>query len=225
MHVYKGVVQFVLHTQVQLSRKLVTFFASHYFNFLFTKFPYKSQGWPFTSGTCFHDMATTTHFFLITTIFLFTGLSYVSPSFMIGILLTLLLLVLLPLVFVPYIKEWMSNDDQRPPVVGPISNQLIYFRQLYDYLTSLAKKYPTFRFITVSHSEVYTVDPVNVEYILKTNFSNYTKVLLICFKNYCRPYYFKLSQDNCPLLKVICPPILPLTRITVISSKKAFWID
>nr|GEY48131.1 cytochrome P450 704C1-like isoform X1 [Tanacetum cinerariifolium] len=42
-------------------------------------------------------------------------------------------------------------------------------------MTSLAKKHPTFRFITPTHSEVFTADPVNVEYILKTNFSNYTK--------------------------------------------------
>nr|GEV65401.1 cytochrome P450 704C1-like [Tanacetum cinerariifolium] len=37
----------------------------------------------------------------------------------------------------------------------------------------LKGRYPTFRFITPIHSEVCT--PVNVEYILKTNFANYTK--------------------------------------------------
>nr|GEZ61541.1 cytochrome P450 [Tanacetum cinerariifolium] len=69
----------------------------------------------------------------------------------------------------------LSNDD-RPPVVGPITSQLIHFEKLYDHMTSLARKHPTFRFITPTHSEVYTVDPVTVEYILKTNFANYSKL-------------------------------------------------
>lgn len=43
-------------------------------------------------------------------------------------------------------------------------------------MASLAKKYPTFRFVTPTQSEVYTADPVNVEYILKINFANYSKV-------------------------------------------------
>ncbi|KAM0069200.1 putative abieta-7,13-dien-18-ol hydroxylase [Helianthus debilis subsp. tardiflorus] len=112
-------------------------------------------------------------FFL--TIFFLTGF-YVSPSFMLALigLLTSLVLVLLAFVLLPYFTELLSTDH-RPPVIGPISNQLIHFQTLYDYMTSLARKYPTFRFITPSHSEVYTVDPVNVEYILKTNFANYTK--------------------------------------------------
>ncbi|KAI7745466.1 hypothetical protein M8C21_010482 [Ambrosia artemisiifolia] len=113
--------------------------------------------------------------FFLATIFLLTGF-YVSPSFMFALigLLTSLVLILLALVLLPYFIELLSVDH-RPPVVGPISNQLIHFRTLFDHMTSLARKHPTFRFITPTHSEVYTVDPVNVEYILKTNFSNYTK--------------------------------------------------
>ncbi|GJS46500.1 cytochrome P450 704C1-like protein [Tanacetum coccineum] len=113
--------------------------------------------------------------FYITTIFLLSGF-YVSLPFMLAVigLLTSLLILLLAFVFLPYLTELMSTDH-RPPVVGPITNQLIHFQHLYDYMTSIAKTYPTFRFITPTHSEVYTVDPVNVEYILKTNFANYTK--------------------------------------------------
>ncbi|XP_076934378.1 cytochrome P450 704C1-like [Bidens hawaiensis] len=85
-------------------------------------------------------------------------------------------IILLALLFVPYLTELILSDHHhRPPVVGPITNQLIHFQKLYDYMTSLAKRHKTFRFITPSHSEVYTVDPVNVEYILKTNFANYNK--------------------------------------------------
>ncbi|KAL8210845.1 hypothetical protein R6Q57_005282 [Mikania cordata] len=113
--------------------------------------------------------------FFLTTIFILTGF-HVSPSFMLALigLLTSLVFLLLSVVLVPYFKELMSLDH-RPPVVGPITSQLVHFRTLYDHMTSLARKYPTFRFVTPSHSEVYTADPVNVEYILKTNFANYTK--------------------------------------------------
>ncbi|CAL1405101.1 unnamed protein product [Linum trigynum] len=74
-----------------------------------------------------------------------------------------------------YIKESVVKNHQRPPVVGPILLQLVHFDSLFDYQTSLARKHPTYRLLTPSHSEIYTVDPFNVEYILKTNFPNYGK--------------------------------------------------
>lgn len=123
-----------------------------------------------------------TPFFLTTTtIVLLTVLFYVSPLFILAVIgiLTSFLIVLLALVFVPYLRELLSTDH-RPPIIGPITNQLIHFQKLHDYMTLMAKKYPTYRLITPSHSEVYTVDPVNTEYILKTNFANYGKVLLSC---------------------------------------------
>ncbi|KAK6121725.1 hypothetical protein DH2020_044535 [Rehmannia glutinosa] len=75
---------------------------------------------------------------------------------------------------VTYVRELMS-DAHRPPVAGPMINQLINFKRLFDYQITLARKYRTYRLITDSHSEVYTADPLNVEYILKTNFPNYGK--------------------------------------------------
>lgn len=121
-----------------------------------------------------HDM--TTSFFLTAIIFLLTGF-YLSPSFMVAVIgvLASLLVVSLALLLLPYFKELITSTAHRPPIIGPISNQLIHFSELFDYLTSLAKNYPTYRFIRPSHSEVYTTDPVNIEYILKTNFINYTK--------------------------------------------------
>nr|XP_043634772.1 cytochrome P450 704C1-like [Erigeron canadensis] len=111
----------------------------------------------------------------ITMLLLLTGF-YISPSFIVAVfgVFTSLLLLLLTLVFGPYFIELMSTDN-RPPVVGPILNQLIHFEKLYDYMTSIAKQHSTFRFIRPTHSEVYTADPQNVEYILRTNFVNYTK--------------------------------------------------
>lgn len=76
---------------------------------------------------------------------------------------------------ITYIRE-LKSAGNRPPVAGPMINQLIHFHRLFDYQIELALKYRTYRMITDSHSEVYTADPSNVEYILKTNFPNYGKV-------------------------------------------------
>ncbi|KAF8380393.1 hypothetical protein HHK36_027878 [Tetracentron sinense] len=73
-----------------------------------------------------------------------------------------------------YIRE-LIMEKLRPPIAGLIFSQLIHFNTLFDYHTSLARKYPTYRLIMPSRTNVYTVDPANVEHILKTNFSNYGK--------------------------------------------------
>lgn len=75
---------------------------------------------------------------------------------------------------VTYVRELISAAH-RPPVAGPMIYQLIHFHTLFDYQIKLARKYRTYRFITDTHSDVYTADPLNVEYILKTNFPNYGK--------------------------------------------------
>ncbi|KAH6812138.1 cytochrome P450 [Perilla frutescens var. hirtella] len=61
------------------------------------------------------------------------------------------------------------------PIAGTIFNQLLNFSRLHDYMTELASRYKTYRLVTPFRSEVYTSDPANVEYILKTNFDNYGK--------------------------------------------------
>ena len=80
---------------------------------------------------------------------------------------------------VSYVIQAYSQKN-RPPVAGPIFSQLLNFDKLFDFLTYHAKKNITFRMITPTHSEIYTADPVNVEYILKTNFPNYGKVRYLC---------------------------------------------
>lgn len=115
--------------------------------------------------------------FLFSTIFfLFTGFYFTAP-----IMLKLIGLVILPMIalltalLLRYFKELMSNDHQSP-VVGSTLNMMINFNNLFDYMTLIAKKHRTFRFVTPTHSEVYIADPINVEHILKSNFPNYTKV-------------------------------------------------
>ncbi|PPD88016.1 hypothetical protein GOBAR_DD15050 [Gossypium barbadense] len=67
----------------------------------------------------------------------------------------------------------LKSKAKRPPIAGSMLHQLLYFNTLSDYQTSLAKKHRTYRLIMPLHSEIYTTDPANVEYILKTNFPNY----------------------------------------------------
>ncbi|WOL05715.1 Cytochrome P450 [Canna indica] len=62
-----------------------------------------------------------------------------------------------------------------PPIAGTIFHQLLNLHRLADFQTELSHKYRTFRMLTPFCNYVYTVDPANVEYILKTNFSNYGK--------------------------------------------------
>ncbi|KAL5570101.1 hypothetical protein UlMin_026676 [Ulmus minor] len=93
-------------------------------------------------------------------------------AFFVGLILFITLFIAKYLYL--YIKESISNDN-RPPVAGPMINQLIHFNDLFDYQASLARKHRTYRLLTPSHSEIYIADPVNVEYILKTNFLNYEK--------------------------------------------------
>ncbi|KAL5727884.1 hypothetical protein ACHQM5_001028 [Ranunculus cassubicifolius] len=95
---------------------------------------------------------------------------------MVGFLSVFLLMAVFGIGFMGlYVKELVTREKDRPVIVGPIINQLIYFKTLYDYLTDHGRKNHSFRFITPTESEIYIIDPANVEYILKTNFSNYTK--------------------------------------------------
>ncbi|MCL7041900.1 hypothetical protein MKW94_009755 [Papaver nudicaule] len=93
----------------------------------------------------------------------------------------------LMLVFSMYIvrgssgRRLLPNDDKVKrkkryhPVVGTMLNQLLNFNRIWDYMTDHASKHRTYRLLSPFRSEVYTADPVNVEYILKSNFQNYGK--------------------------------------------------
>uniref|UniRef100_A0A803KYY3 Cytochrome P450 704C1-like n=1 Tax=Chenopodium quinoa TaxID=63459 RepID=A0A803KYY3_CHEQI len=61
------------------------------------------------------------------------------------------------------------------PIGGTMFHHLRNFKKLHHCMTDLAAKYKTYRILTPFRNEVYTSDPANVEYILKTNFDNYGK--------------------------------------------------
>jgi len=68
-----------------------------------------------------------------------------------------------------------GKNRKYPPVAGTVLHQLLNFDRLVEYQTELARRYGTFRMLTPTCNYVYTVEPANVEYILKTNFANYGK--------------------------------------------------
>lgn len=72
--------------------------------------------------------------------------------------------------------RWSSRKKQYHPIVGTTIHQLLNFSRLHHYFTQLAHRHKTFRILTPGPRQVFTVDPANVEYILKTNFQNYAKV-------------------------------------------------
>ncbi|KAM5554958.1 hypothetical protein ABKV19_023065 [Rosa sericea] len=67
------------------------------------------------------------------------------------------------------------RNSNYPPVKGTVFDQLFYFNKFYDYQTNVAKEHPTFRILTPTQSEIYTTDTRNIEHVLKTNFTKYTK--------------------------------------------------
>ncbi|KAL6580488.1 hypothetical protein OROMI_008512 [Orobanche minor] len=62
------------------------------------------------------------------------------------------------------------------PVGATVFHLMLNFNKLYDYLTDLTRKNTTFRILYLDNVQIYTSDPANVEYFLKTNFANYGKV-------------------------------------------------
>ncbi|KAK2653673.1 hypothetical protein Ddye_013529 [Dipteronia dyeriana] len=61
------------------------------------------------------------------------------------------------------------------PIGSTIFHQINNFHRLHDFLADLACNHKTFRLLSFFRTEVYTSDPANVEYILKTNFPNFGK--------------------------------------------------
>ncbi|WMV11379.1 hypothetical protein MTR67_004764 [Solanum verrucosum] len=95
-------------------------------------------------------------------------------SSIISIIATILSLLFCGFIFHLLTKK-VNGKKRYHPIGGTIFNQLINFHRLHHYMTDLAGKYKTYRLISPFRNEIYTSDPANVEYILKTNFDNYGK--------------------------------------------------
>lgn len=72
-------------------------------------------------------------------------------------------------------RSHKKGESKYHPIGGTMFHQLLNFKKLHHYMTNLAAEYKTYRLLTPFRNEIYTSDPANVEYILKTNFDNYGK--------------------------------------------------
>lgn len=100
-----------------------------------------------------------------------------SPIFFTALAVTLSLFITVQLIS----KKLRKNKGEKKyaPVAGTMFHQLLNFNRLHDYMTDLAGKHKTYRLLSPFRNEIYTSDPVNVEYILKNNFENYGKVYIL----------------------------------------------
>ncbi|KAF3439954.1 hypothetical protein FNV43_RR18232 [Rhamnella rubrinervis] len=95
-----------------------------------------------------------------------------SPVFFTALAVILSLFITVQLIS----KKLRKNKREKyAPVAGTMFHQLLNFNRLHDYMTDLAAKHKTYRLLSPFRNEIYTSDPVNVEYILKSNFENYGK--------------------------------------------------
>ncbi|KAL6651239.1 hypothetical protein ACP70R_010164 [Stipagrostis hirtigluma subsp. patula] len=90
-------------------------------------------------------------------------------------LLALSLVILLALYLARRRHGGGSNGRKYPPVAGTILDLMLKFGRLLEHQTELSRRHRTFRMLAPTCSYVYTVEPANVEYILRTNFANYGK--------------------------------------------------
>nr|TKW06081.1 hypothetical protein SEVIR_7G218250v2 [Setaria viridis] len=86
-----------------------------------------------------------------------------------------LTLVLLLALYLARRRRAAGKNRKYPPVAGTVLHQLFNFGRLVEYQTELARRHRTFRMLTPTSNYIYTVEPGNIEYILKTNFANYGK--------------------------------------------------
>lgn len=79
--------------------------------------------------------------------------------------------------------RWQQRHQLSPknwPIIGATLETLRHFDTMHDWILSYFQKgLKTFRLTLPGSIRTYTVDPANVEYILKTNFSNFPKVQMI----------------------------------------------
>ncbi|VAH72770.1 unnamed protein product [Triticum turgidum subsp. durum] len=97
-----------------------------------------------------------------------------SPLPLLQVALSLLVLILAGL-YMMRLGLLGRRRRSYPPVAGTMLHQLLNWGRLPEYMTELSRRYRTFRMLTLTCSSVHTVDPANVEYILRTNFANYGK--------------------------------------------------
>ncbi|XP_057852061.2 cytochrome P450 704C1 isoform X2 [Cryptomeria japonica] len=93
--------------------------------------------------------------------------------------IVLLPIALASLLFLQNIFKSKWSSDSYPPVAATIVGHILNFKRIHDFYADHHYRYKTYRLAYPTHSYVYTTDPANVEYILRTNFTNYGRGLLL----------------------------------------------
>ncbi|KAJ7195390.1 hypothetical protein O6H91_Y511700 [Diphasiastrum complanatum] len=78
-------------------------------------------------------------------------------------------------IFMHRFNQRHSKGPKTWPVIGCIIEQAKNFNDLHDWLLHYFRQTPTFSVPMMTVNNTFTSSPANVEYILKTNFSNYPK--------------------------------------------------
>ena len=78
------------------------------------------------------------------------------------------------------IREFTQRAHNRPPLIGTVFRQLNNFDKIFNEHVKYALLQPTIRLVYPGHSEILTTDPAVIEHVLKTNFSKYSRVVLLC---------------------------------------------
>ncbi|KAJ0946030.1 putative abieta-7,13-dien-18-ol hydroxylase [Helianthus annuus] len=115
-----------------------------------------------------------------------------NAVFILPVITTLFLLIILLYIY----NEHQLHGKKYHPVGGTVLSMLINYKRLHHYMSDLSAKYKTYRLLSPFRNEVYTSDPANVEYILKTNFENYGKVYM-CPRYISLPVLFYITNHNC----------------------------
>ena len=77
------------------------------------------------------------------------------------------------------VHKWSLRKQKGPrswPVIGATVEQLRNYHRMHDWLVEYLSKHRTVTVDMPFTSYTYIADPVNVEHVLKTNFTNYPKV-------------------------------------------------
>jgi hypothetical protein len=74
------------------------------------------------------------------------------------------------------LKQRHYKGPKSWPLLGCLLEQAAHFDDMHDWLLDYFKDLLTYSVPMVNFNNTFTVDPANVEWILKTNFNNYPKV-------------------------------------------------
>ncbi|KAI3829048.1 hypothetical protein L1987_03162 [Smallanthus sonchifolius] len=99
------------------------------------------------------------------------SIDFLSNPIFISVITASFLLLLFHYIY----NQPQQHGKKYHPTGASVFHLFINFKKMHHYMTDLATKYKTYRIFNPIHGAVYTSDPANVEYILKTNFKNYGK--------------------------------------------------